>query len=160
MVVISDTSAITNLLQIGQLDLLRLLYGKILISPSVQRELYQYADQSEQIEKLVWIEVKYPENQKLVQKMLKDLDLGESESIALALQENADFLIIDEQLGRKIANSLNLKVVGILGVLILAKKRGLLIEIRTSLESLIKIGFRLNQNLINSVLKQLGEAEI
>ena len=159
MIVISDTSAISNLLQIGRIEILKSLYGKIYISPAVQRELYLYGDHSEQIEKLDWVEIKYPKNQKLVQQLLKDLDLGESESIVLAIEENANYLIIDEYLGRKIAHSMNVKVVGILGVLILAKQEGLLPEIRSSIESLLAIGFRLNKDLINTVLVGLSENE-
>lgn len=160
MIVISDTSAISNLLQIGQIELLKSLYGKIYISPAVQRELYFYGQHSEQIERLDWVEIKYPKNQKLVQKLLKDLDLGESESIVLAIEQEANYLIIDEYLGRKIAHSLNVKVVGILGVLIQAKQVGLLSEIRSSIVSLLSIGFRLNKELINKVLAELGEIEI
>lgn len=160
MIVISDTSAISNLLQIGQIELLKSLYGKIYISPTVQRELYVYENHAKQIEELKWVEIKYPRNQKLVQQLLKDLDLGEAESIALAIEEEADYLIIDEYLGRKIAHSMDIKVVGILGILILAKQRGLLSEIRNSIELLLLNGFRLNKELINSVLTALNETEI
>ena len=160
MIVISDTSAISNLLQIGQFELLKTLYNKIYISPAVQRELYIYDKQAKQIEELKWIEIRYPKNQKLVQQLLNDLDLGEAESIVLALEEEADYLIIDEYLGRKIAHSMDIKVVGILGILIFAKQQGLVSEIRSSIELLLSIGFRLNKELINSILTALNETEI
>ena len=160
MIVISDSSAISNLLQIGQFELLKTLYNKIYISPAVQRELYIYDKQAKQIEELKWIEIRYPKNQKLVQQLLNDLDLGEAESIVLALEEEADYLIIDEYLGRKIAHSMDIKVVGILGILIFAKQQGLVSEIRSSIELLLSIGFRLNKELINSILTALNETEI
>jgi len=160
MIVVSDTSAISNLLKIGQIDLLKVLYGRVYITPAVRRELYRDIEQSSLIEKLDWIVVGYPKNQILIQKLLTKLDLGESESIALAIEEKAKYLIIDEYLGRKIAHSLNVKIVGVLGILILAKKEGLINEIRSSIELLLANGFRLNRELIDTVLQRLGESRI
>lgn len=85
------------------------------------------------------------------------MDLGESESIALAIETKADYLLIDEFLGRQIAEKLDLKIVGILGILIQAKKSGKISEIASYVSALRNVGFRLNQQLIQSVLKKLGE---
>ncbi|MFK7932152.1 MAG: hypothetical protein AB8G22_01500 [Saprospiraceae bacterium] len=103
MIIISDTSPISNLLQINHLWLLKELYQEIIIPPAVQRELYAIAIQEEKIGVLDWIKVVAPTNQKLILELTADLDLGESESIALALEFKADYLIIDEYLGRTIA---------------------------------------------------------
>ncbi len=89
--------------------------------------------------------------------LLQDLDLGEAESIALAIEINADYLLIDEFLGRQIAEDLHLKIVGILGVLIQAKKSGKISEVKKYVFDLKAIGFRLNQQLIQGVLEKLGE---
>ncbi len=157
MVVVSDTSSISNLIQIGLIDILRELYGEIRITPAVQRELFRISAQIPVIEELGWIQVQAPTNQKLVFELLKDLDLGESESIALAIETKADYLLIDEFLGRQIAEKLDLKIVGILGILIQAKKSGKISEIASYVSALRNVGFRLNQQLIQSVLKKLGE---
>lgn len=157
MVVVSDTSSISNLIQIKLIDILRELYGEIRITPAVQRELFRVSSQVPIIEDLTWIKIQAPTNQKLVFELLKDLDLGEAESIALAIETNADYLLIDEFLGRQIAEKLEIKIVGILGVLIQAKKLGKISEIARYVSDLRAIGFRLNQQLVQSVLEKLGE---
>lgn len=94
MIVISDTSSISNLLQIGLIDILTVLYGEITITPAVRRELYSLPEQEKQIEALTWLKVKAPQDQRMVVELLEELDLGESESIALAIEEKAEYLII------------------------------------------------------------------
>ena len=157
MIVISDTSSISNLLQIELIDISHDLYGKITITPAVQRELYSVAEHEKQIEGIKWIKVKSPQNQKLVLKLLEELDLGESESIALAIEEKAKYLIIDEYKGRMIADKYGVKIVGILGVLIQAKQKGLILLVKPYIEKLIDVGFRLDPKLIQKVLEKLGE---
>lgn len=157
MIVVSDTSSISNLLQIGLVEVLFELFGEITITPSVKRELYVVPDHESQMKKLGWIKVKSPQNQKMVAQLLAKLDLGESESITLAIEENAQYLIIDEQKGRYIANSYGVKVIGILGVLIKAKQEGLIKSVKPSIDKLTQVGFWLDKKLIEKVLKQLGE---
>ncbi|MEZ4827155.1 MAG: DUF3368 domain-containing protein [Bacteroidia bacterium] len=157
MIIVSDTSSISNLLQIGLLDILHTLYQEITITPAVQRELYKMPDQELQIEQIDWIAVRAPQNQKMVLDLLKELDLGESESITLALEEPTQFLLIDEYKGRLIADSYGIKVVGVLGVLIQAKQKGILRSVKTHIEKLVEIGFRLDKKLIEKVLQSLGE---
>ena len=157
MIVISDTSAITNLYQIGLLKILQGLYGEIVISPGVRRELYSISDQREVIEPLDWIVTRYPENQLLVAELLEDLDLGEAESIALAIELEASLLIIDEALGRKRALSYDVKITGVLGILILARQQNFIDSVGPHIEQLRSIGFRLKQSLVDTVLKKLGE---
>ena len=157
MIVVSDTSSISNLLQVGLIDVLHVLYGEITITPAVRRELFAVPEQERQIEQIDWIRVKAPQNQKLVFELLEELELGESESIALAVEENARYLIIDESKGRAIADSYGVKIVGILGVLIQAKQKGVISSAKEYIEKLIEIGFRLDKKLIGQVLKKLGE---
>lgn len=157
MVVVSDISSISNLIQIGLIELLRDLYGEVLITPAVQRELYRIDTQVILLEKLSWIKVQAPENQKMVLELLGKLDLGEAESIVLALETQADLVIIDEYAGRQIALELGLRITGLLGVLIQAKKLDRISEVSKYVQDLKRVGFRLNQNLIQSVLEKLGE---
>ena len=157
MLVVSDTSSISNLIQIGLIDLLHDLYGEVVITPAAQRELYRIDTQVVILEKLSWVKVQAPKNQKLVLELLGELDLGEAESIALALEIKADLLIIDEYAGRQTALKLGLRITGLLGVLIQAKKLERISEVSEYIQDLKRVGFRLNQKLIQTVLEKLGE---
>ncbi len=157
MIIVSDTSTITNLLQISRLDILKSLYGNIVIPPRVRRELYRIEGQKTAIEKLDWIITEYPHDQQLIAELLEDLELGESEAIALAVELDAEYLIIDEYKGRAIAEKRGIKIVGLLGILIAAKTGGHIESLRPLIEKIRSNGFRLNSSLVDKVLNALGE---
>ena len=157
MIIVSDTSTITNLLQISRLDILKSLYGNIVIPPGVRRELYRIEGQKTAIEKLDWIITEYPHDQQLIAELLEDLELGESEAIALAVELDAEYLIIDEYKGRAIAEKRGIKIVGLLGILIAAKTGGHIESVRPLIEKIRSNGFRLNSSLVDKVLNALGE---
>jgi predicted nucleic acid-binding protein len=86
------------------------------------------------------------------------LDAGESSVIALALELNADWLIIDEQLGRQTATEYKLKITGILGLLIEAKRQKLIPLVKPILDDLINTAkFWVNPSLYNRILSIVGE---
>lgn len=157
MIVISDTSSISNLIQIGRLDLLHQLFGQIIITTSVFEELSVIEIQRQALHEISWIEIKTPHNQTLVNSLLKDLDIGEAESIVLAIELGAKHLIIDEFKGRIVAENLGINIVGVLGILIMAKNNGLIPVVKPIIEDLLQVGFRLNQQLIATVLYKLDE---
>jgi len=160
MIVVSDTTAISNLYQIEHLELLHLLFDGVIISPGVQRELYRVNDQAIHLDSIDWIKVKYPTNQHLIADLLNNLDLGEAESIALAVEIEADYLIIDEKEGRKFAEKHGVKIVGILGILIQAKQKNLIDQVRPAILKLREIGFWIKPSLANRVLGALEEEPI
>ncbi len=103
MIVVSDTSAISNLAAIGRLELLQQLYGIILIPPAVCQEILDSGETDPAtlaIQTLDWIECQPITNQSLWQKLQINLDRGEAEAITLAVELKADRLIIDERRGR------------------------------------------------------------
>lgn len=161
MIIVSDTSPISNLLKIGQLDLLREIYQSIIIPTAVFRELQaaQHFD-AEYFRTCDWIEIRAIQDMRLFQSLAAELDAGEAEAIALAKELRADVLLMDEQKGRRKAVSLGLKVTGIAGVLLTAKGVGLLPEIEPVLNDLKqKAGFWLSNELRNYILKLGGEME-
>jgi predicted nucleic acid-binding protein len=133
MIVVSDTSPITNLAAVNQLTLLHQLYGTIIIPQAVYDEMASlgyalrgYAVPGTiEIMTLSWIETRPVTQQNQVNQLLNKLDRGESEGIILALELGADILILDERKGRKVAQSLGLNITGILGVLLEAKQKEL-----------------------------------
>ena len=90
--------------------------------------------------------------------MQQQLDPGESEAIALSIAQSADLLIIDEEAGRRIARAHGIKVIGGLGVLIQAKRNGLLPTVKPVMDDLIAIaGYWIDQQLYSYVLQQVDE---
>ena len=157
MTVVSDTSTITNLLQVGQLGLLRKLYGQVIIPTAVMVELEAIEGQAEILRQANWIVARTASNRVLVNQLLQDLDVGESEAIALALEMKADYLVIDEQQGRKIALDYGLPIVGLLGVLAAAKDAGHIQTVKPVITAVVENGFHLHKKLVKAVLRRLNE---
>jgi uncharacterized protein len=158
MIVVSDTSPISNLLQIGDLDLLRLLFQKIIIPQDVFDELCEVKTQADILSEQTWIKTSIVADSELKAELLRELDKGEAEAIILAIELHADYLLIDEVKGRLIAESYDIKVIGILGVLLQAKQKGLIADVKTHLQKLVdEAGFWLNPKLIEKVLELAKE---
>jgi predicted nucleic acid-binding protein len=162
MTVVSNTSPLTNLAAIGQFDLLRRLYGAVLISHAVWDELNAGGRRwpgRDEVAAARWIERYEVENQALVLALQRDLDRGEASSIALALERTADLVLMDEREGRHAAQRLGLSVIGVVGILLEAKAQRLVSEIRPHLEALRQTaGFRLSDALVQHAL-QLAEED-
>lgn len=159
MIVVSDTSPITNLAAIGQLDLLRQLYQQVIIPEAVFQELMTQGGQHPGaiVQQLAWVEMRAVVNRNVVKALRAELDEGEAEAITLAQELAANVLLMDERLGRAAAARFGLKVVGILGVLIEAKRQGLIHEVKPLVEALMELGFRIGPNLYQQVLLTAGE---
>jgi predicted nucleic acid-binding protein/predicted HTH domain antitoxin len=127
VIVISDTSVFTNLAAIGHLHLLQQLYERIFIPTAVYQELTvdPPVPGTVEVQTLQWLEVRSVSDRAMVEQLQNraQLDPGESEAIALALEINADLLLIDERRGRTEANRLGIRITGLLGVLVEAKQR-------------------------------------
>jgi len=159
--VISDSSALIALSRIGRLDLLRELYGDVTVPQGVIREVTgNGAGQpgAEEVSTAKWIMAVEVRDQQLVSSLSRDLGDGESEAIALAVELKADLLIVDDLLARQVAAILGLSVVGTVGVLLEARLRGVLPEIKPCLDDLIDLaGFRISEELYARVLRETGE---
>jgi uncharacterized protein len=82
---------------------------------------------------------------------------GESEAISLALEVGASWVILDDRPARRLAQSLGLTVIGTLGILLAAKRRGLLPAVRPCLDELIRYGFHVSADLCEQILRAAGE---
>ncbi len=161
MNIASNSSVLINLARIGKLDLLHKLYGELVIPEAVWQEVViEGAEQpgAETVKTANWIKQGSVANKELVQVLQQELDTGEAEAIALALEIKAELLLMDERLGRETARHLGLRCVGIVGVLIEAKRKGFIHAIRPLLDALRDIaGFRLSDELYQRVLQDEGE---
>ena len=159
--IVSNTSPIINLACIGRLDWLPMLYGEIVIPPAVFHEITVAAPNSPgavEVRTAAWIRQYSVNNPPLVASLLLELDPGEAEAIACALEVKAKLLLIDERRGRLVAHRLGLSVTGLMGVLLLARKRGLTDSIRPSLDDLRRVaGFWISDALYRRVLEEAGE---
>ena len=160
MLIVSDTSPITNLIQIKQLDLLRKLFGQIVIPEKVFEELSDYERQTDVIKGSEWILVKTVSSQKAVKELSGHLDLGEAEAIVLAKELKANLLIIDERRGRNEAEKQGLEIIGLLGILVRGKQKGHLQKLQPILDQLIEeVGFRVSKKLYEFILNSVGELD-
>ncbi len=161
MIVVSNTSPVVNLATIGQLDLLRQLYGKVVIPKAVRDEIVVVGagpPGANEIESLDWIETGQVTNQTSVASLRLELDQGESEAIVLAIEMNADLLLLDERKGRMIASRLGVRFIGLLAILVEAKSKGLILAVRPVMDDLIgKAGFWIGEKLYLRVLHAAGE---
>ena len=163
MNVVSNTSPLTNLAAIGHLEVLRQLYGRVVIAEAVWHELNVNGGiwpGAAEVAAASWIEQCQPTNNALIITLQRDLDAGEAASIALALEINADIILLDERDGRHAAQRLKLKTVGVIGVLLEAKNKGLINDIKPLLDRLrAEAGFYLHGTLYAFVLNQAGEMQ-
>ncbi|MDJ0635326.1 MAG: DUF3368 domain-containing protein [Xenococcaceae cyanobacterium MO_188.B29] len=161
MIVVSNTSPIFYLSTIGQLDLLRQLYDEIVIPNTVFQEITNVGNtdvSATVVPTLNWIKIQSTTDLTLVNTLSHELDPGEAEAIALAVELDADRLLIDERLGRNAAIRLGLRVTGVLGILIAAKRKNLIQEVKPLLDTLIKqVGFWIDEQLYTEVLQAVDE---
>ncbi len=149
--VVSNSSTLIALSQIGQIELLRCLFDRILIPPAVVIETAPTVELPE------WIEPRSLGQPLSAFVLRASLGAGEREAISLALEIDASWLILDDKTARRIAQDLGLSVIGTLGLLIGSKRRGLLKTIRPWIDALVKHDFRVSSELYEIVLRDAGE---
>ena len=153
MIVVSDTSPITALLAVEQTELLKQLFGEVVIPSAVETELLRTHPTLP-----AWLRVQSLQNSVKANLYARSVDRGEAEAIALAEELHADHLLIDERKGRRLAQQQGLPVVGLLGVVLLAKRAKLIPSARVLLEELDReAGIYLTGELKDAALKTMGE---
>jgi len=158
--IISDTTTPMILAKTNHLNLLSNFVEIVYIPPAVKEELSQKNDGvKEAIERAEFIKIREVSNQKILEDVkLAKLDIGEIEAIALALETGLD-LIIDERLGRRYAQSKNITIMGLLGILKINLVNGFIsyVELLYILEEFKEVGFRINPRLEKSFLDSIVE---
>jgi predicted nucleic acid-binding protein len=147
--IISDTSCFIVLSNIGELNLLKSLYGQIITTIEIANEFGE-----EMPDWVTIIEV----NDKYRQQLLEmQIDKGESSAIALALETPDSTIILDDFKARKISEHLGLKITGTIGVIVKAKLNGIIPSIKPILSKIRTTDFRLTAELEILALKEAGE---
>ena len=152
MAVISNSSPLIALAQIGRLDLLHQLHPLVLIPPAVATEVEPTLPALPG-----WLVVQPLAHPRQPHTVSGSIGPGEHEVISLRLELRAERLILDEQPARRLATSLGLRVIGTVGLLLAAKDRGLLTTITPELDRLLAVGFFMDQELYDRAIGQAGE---
>lgn len=153
MIVVSDTSPLTALLTIGEAALLAKLFGEVVVPQAVRRELLRNHPQLPP-----WLRVESVRNPAQAGTFAQTVDVGEAEAIELAKELHADRLLIDERKGRRLAAHEGVPVIGLLGVVLLAKRTQLIPSARVMLQRLEQeAGMYLAEDLREKALHTVGE---
>ncbi len=158
--VIVNSTPLIALCNIGKLDIFKMLYGEITIPKAVYEEISAKPDsvcKSMVDESLEWINIENIENEMAKLMFKSQLHDGEVEVMILAKENNADLVIIDDGNARKYARYLQLTLTGTIGVLIKAKQKGYISEIKPLLEELCRSGIYLSAELIDRCLAEVNE---
>ncbi|MGI8906074.1 MAG: DUF3368 domain-containing protein [Candidatus Sumerlaeaceae bacterium] len=160
MRVVCNTSPLTNLAKIQRLDILESLYGRVFIPTAVANELSALPQQAALLAASPWIEILPATDLKRLAELLQGLDPGEAEAIALAAQVQADLIILDERAARLAAHQLQLRTMGLCGVLIAAKNALIIPTVWPVLYELrVNAKFWLSDDVVKLVLEATGEHE-
>ena len=157
---ISNTGPIIALSIIENLDILEKIFDEVIVPEAVHDEIKQGGKDAAGLasyHKATWIRVQALETP--VEPLLETLlDKGEAAVIHLVLEKGADFVLIDERKARKIARNIyGMRVVGSARILVEAKNRGLISNVRGALEDMRKGGYWIHDDIVKAALKQAGE---
>jgi len=157
-----DAAPIIFLAKLGHLEFLRLNAEEVLVPTEVLKEIAAKQDEAtEEVSKRLdgWLkECKVVRSD--LMRMLIDMDEGERSVLAQALQEGIDSVVLDDMEARRIARRLGLKPIGTVGLLIVARQRGLIGSLKTELDRLKALGFWLSEELYREALKAVGEGDL
>ena len=154
-IVIVNSTPIIALREIGLLDVLQKLYESVIIPEAVQREVT--VRDSKSLAGYAWIHVQSVSNKIAKETFTSALHNGEVEVLLLAKELGAALVIVDDGLARKHAKYLGLTITGTVGVLLRAKKEGIIKELRPYLKDMIQYGFYISESVCREVLRMAGE---
>jgi len=158
-IVIADTGALISLGLIGRIDLIEKVFGDFYIANAVWEELKAYKNPAFDVDLLFELEKKVV---KIRSKnhLLVIMDYGESESVILYEEVGADYLLIDDNKARILAESFNVNCIGSLGLLVKAKEKGLIKDLRPIFVKFLENERYFSLKLLNMILIQAGEEQI
>lgn len=147
-IIIADTSCLILYEKIERIDILEKIFPELIVSKEVLEE-YGILPQ--------WITVKQVANRSIYRMLTKSLGKGEASSIALAYELENSLLIIDEKKGRNIAKSMNVHIIGSIGILLKAKEKGVINSVKDILRLIDLTDFRISKRIREFVLLKAGE---
>lgn len=159
MTVICNATPLINFAAVNRLDILETAFRKVIIPKAVYAETTESDFPS--VETIIratnssWLQVC---NVKLVADIPTDLDAGEREVIALAIELGNSKVLLDEKRARQVAQGLGLQVMGTIGILLLAKNKNIISEVSPLLDAMIDDArYWVSKSLYQKILQQAGE---
>ena len=146
----SNSSCLIALEKIGQMDLLSKSFDAVIVPPAVQSEF------GHNIDRLI---VKTVQNRAVLRSLQTQIGDGESEVIALAMEMADVLVVLDDKKARRIAKQLQLQVIGTGGLLLRAKRKGIVTEIKPLLDALQDVDFRIAETLYKKALQLANEVK-
>jgi uncharacterized protein len=144
---------------LGRLELLQSLFDEVLVPEAVQREIVQGGVKIaglEHFQRATWIRILAPRQGDALLSAL--LDTGEAAVSALAREQNISVVLIDERKARKVARDIyGIHPIGTVRILIEAKKKELLTDIKPLLETLRREGYWIHDDILDAALREAGE---
>jgi predicted nucleic acid-binding protein len=150
--VVADASPLIAFQQIGQLHLLQALFTSLLVPPAVAHEI------ARSVPSQSWIIEGHLARPIPPVVLQASIGAGETEAISLALELQADHLVVDDRAARVLAEGLGVKLIGTLGVLLAAKRKSLIPAVRAPIEALLERNFWIGPKLVEHTLGAAGEA--
>ena len=161
MIVVSNTTPLIGLASIQRFQLLEQLFGEIHIPQAVYDEAVvagrEEGGARQEVQAATWAVALPVQDRLAVDMLLGELDLGEAETIVLAREIGADWVLMDEKKGRRKLTQLGMPKIGTRGVLLKAKQIGLLSTLQPEVARLRRLGFSISQSVVDTVLRQAGE---
>ena len=145
---VTNSTCLIGLERIGRTDLLPQVFATIFAPPMVVDEIRS---------SLNWLAVQPVTNRAIVAALNTQMDAGEAETIALAMELGDVILILDDKKARRVATEIGLKFTGIVGMLLRAKNRGVINEIKPLLDQLLAADFRISDRLVREALRLAGK---
>ncbi len=145
---VTNSTCLIGLERIGRLDLLPQVFSTVLAPPTVAAEVRTPSS---------WLRVQPVQNAAAVATLKTQMDAGEAEAIALAMELGDVLLILDDKKARRVAQQLGLKVIGTVGMLLRGKRQGVIAEIKPLISALRRADFRISEGIVREALRLSGE---
>ncbi len=148
-ITLADTSCLIALDNVGELDILKKIFGQVMITPEVKEEFGKELPE--------WFIIENFQNYRFFNFIAEFVDIGEASIIALAFENPSSLVVLDDLKARNIATKLGLKVTGTFGVLLIGKELGIIPQVKPILQKLKSVSFRLSKELESKILEMAGE---
>lgn len=145
---VTNSTCLIGLERIERLEILPQVFSPLFVPSAVQKEVGISED---------WLTVRSVENEGVVATLKIQIDEGEAEAIALAMELGDVFLVLDDKNARRIALQMSLKVIGTVGVLLRAKQQGIIPEVKPILTALQQENFRISEAIVQKAIALAGE---